>query len=180
MPIRLVVADDHPLALEALEDLLQRAPDFEVLVRCQSGQETLHAVGQHRPDVLILAIRMPGKGGLEMLREMRQEKLPTRVVLLTESLNEDEVLEAMLLGVGGVVLKEMASQQLVGCIRKVYAGDQWLERATVGRAVETMLRREVAARELAKGLTQRKIEIVPLAANGRRRKASTDKDQRLI
>jgi DNA-binding NarL/FixJ family response regulator len=157
MPIRLVIADDPPVVLEALQDLLQRVRDFQVLARCQSGEETLHAVRQHRPDVLILAIRMSGKGGLQVLREMRQEKLPTRVVFLTHSLNEDDVLEAMFLGVGGVVLREMTSQQLVGCLRKVYAGDQWLERDIVGRAVETMLRREVAAREHVKGLTQCKI-----------------------
>jgi DNA-binding NarL/FixJ family response regulator len=174
MPIRLVVADDHPLVIEALEDLLQRTTDFQVLARCQSGEETLHAVRQHRPDVLTLAMHMPSKGGLEVLRQMRREKLPTRVVLLMESLNEDEVLEAMLLGVGGIVLKEMTSQQLVGCILKVYAGDQWIERGIVGRAVETMLRREVAARQLAKGLRQREMEIVPLAANSLRHKASTD------
>jgi DNA-binding NarL/FixJ family response regulator len=180
MPIRLLVADDPPFARKALEDLLQRAPDFQVLARCQSGEETLHAVRQHRPDVLILAIHMPGKGGLQVLREMRQEKLPTQVVLLTESLHEDEVLEAMLLGVGGIVLREMTSQQLVGCIRKVYAGDQWLDRATVGRAVESMLRREVAACERARGLTQRKIEVISLAANSRRHQARANHDQELV
>jgi DNA-binding NarL/FixJ family response regulator len=180
MPIRLVIADDHPLALEALQDLLQQAPDFEVLTRCQSGEETLHAVRQHRPDVLVLAIRMPGKGGLEVLREMRREKLLTQAVLLTESLNEDEVLEAMLLGVRGMVPKEMTSQQLVGCIRKVYAGDQWLERGTVGRAVEILLRREIAARQRAKGPTQRKIELVPPTTDGLRRQASLDQEQGLV
>jgi DNA-binding NarL/FixJ family response regulator len=179
MPIRLVVADDPRFAREALEDLLQPAPDFQVLARCQSGEETLHAVRQHRPDVLILAIHMPGKGGLQVLREMRQEKPPTQVVLLTESLNEDEVLQAMLLGVGGIVLREMTSQQLVGCIRKVHAGDQWLDRGTVGRAVETMLRREVAAREHAKDLTQSKIEVVELAAKSHCHRARADHDQGL-
>ncbi len=152
MPIRLVLADDHLFILETLENLLQREPDFHIVARCQSGEETLHAVRQHRPDVLILDLGIPGKDGLEVLREMRQEKLLTRVVLLTAPLNNDELLEAMRLGVGGVVLKERTSQQLVGCIRKAYRGDQWLESCTVGGAVETLLRREVAARELTQGL----------------------------
>jgi DNA-binding NarL/FixJ family response regulator len=157
MPIRLVLADDYLCILQALENLLQREPDFHIVARCQSGEETLHAVRQHRPDILILDLRIPGKDGLEVLREMRREKLPTRVVLLTAPLHDDQLLEAMRLGVGGVVLKERASQQLVGCIRKVYAGDQWLERGTVGGAVETLLRREVAARELARGLRHKAI-----------------------
>jgi DNA-binding NarL/FixJ family response regulator len=157
MPIRLVLADGHLFIFEALENLLQREPDFHIMARCQSGEETLHALRQHRPDVLILDLRIPGKDGLEVLREMRQEELPTRVVLLTAPLNNDELLEAMFLGVGGVVRKERTSQQLVGCIRKVYAGDQWLESCTVGGAVETLLRREVAARELARGLDNKAI-----------------------
>jgi DNA-binding NarL/FixJ family response regulator len=151
MPIRLVLADDHLLILEALEILLQREPDFHIVARCQNGEETLHAVRQHRPDVLILELHIPGKSGLEVLREMSQDKLPTRVVLLATPLHDNELLEALLLGVGGVVLTERASQQLVGCIRKVYAGDQWLDSSTVGGAVETLLRREVAARELSWG-----------------------------
>lgn len=179
MPIRLVVAesDDPPLVLEVLEDLLQEAPDFEVVARCQRGEETLHAVDQHRPDVVILAIRMPGMGGLEVLRELRQAQLPTRVVLLTESLHDDDLLEAILLGVGGVVLNNMPLPELATCIRKVYTGDDWLERGTVGRAVETLLRREVDAREQGQGLTPREIEVVPLAATSLPHQASADQDQ---
>jgi len=97
MPIRLVVAesDDPPLVLEALEDLLQEAPEFEVVARCPRGEEILHAVRQHTPDVVILALRMPGMGGLEVLRELRQAQLPTRVVLLTASLHDDDLPEAL-------------------------------------------------------------------------------------
>ncbi len=152
MPIRLVFADDHLGIREALAQLLRRDPDLHIVARCQSGDETLHAVRQHRPDILILDPRISGKNGLEVLRAMRQEKLPTRVVLLTAPLYGDELLEAMLLGVGGVVLKEQASQQLLGCLRKVYAGNQWLDTGTVGGAVEALLRREVAACERALGL----------------------------
>jgi DNA-binding NarL/FixJ family response regulator len=164
MAIRLVLATDYLCVREALEALLQQEPDIHILAHGQSGEEILHTMRQHRPDVLILAIGMPGKGGLEVLREMRQAQLPGQVVLLAESLNDDDVLEAMLLEVEGMVLNEVTSPQLVGCIRKVYAGDHWLERGTVGRAVETMLRREAAARERAKGLTPREIEVLSRVA----------------
>jgi DNA-binding NarL/FixJ family response regulator len=152
MPIHLVLAADPLFLLEPLENLLQREPDFHVVARCQSAEETLHAIRQHRPDVLILDRRIPGMDDLEVLREMRKEKLPTRVVLLIAPLSADELLEAVLLGVGGVVRKERTLQQLVGCIRKVYAGDQWLDSCTVGCAVEKLLRRELAAYELSRGL----------------------------
>jgi DNA-binding NarL/FixJ family response regulator len=81
-PIRLVLANDHPLILAGLEQLLSLEQSFTILARRVTGEETLKAVRQHRPDVLVLDIRMPGKNGLMVLRELRQEDLPTRVVIL--------------------------------------------------------------------------------------------------
>jgi len=175
MSIRLVLADDHPLILDALESRFRLEHDFQVLACCANGEETLQALRHHRPDVLILDIRMPGKDGLAVLRELQQEKLPTRVVLLTAAVDEDAVLEAIRLGVGGVVLKEMAPRLLVECVRKVHAGQQWLERRSVGRALDKLLRREAGAHELAGALTRREIEIVRMVATGLRNKEIAEK-----
>lgn len=175
MAISLVLADDHPIVLDGLENLFHQEPDFKVLARCVNGEETLQAVRTHRPDVLILDIRMPRMDGLAVLRGVKKEKLPTRVVLLTVALDEDDVLEAVRLGVSGVVLKEMAPQLLVQCVRKVHAGGQWLERHSFGRALETMLRREAAGRQIAGILTPREIEIMRMVAGGLRNKEIAEK-----
>jgi DNA-binding NarL/FixJ family response regulator len=170
MPIRLVLADDHPLLLDGLRNFFHQPDEFQVLACCRDGEEALHAVRQHQPDVLILDINMPKKDGLAVLQEMRHEQLPTRVVILTAFLDEEEVVQAMRLGVGGVVLKDMASQLLLQCVRKVHAGDLWLEKHSVGRALGKMLRREAGTRELTRILTPREIEIVRLAVSGLRNK----------
>jgi DNA-binding NarL/FixJ family response regulator len=170
MSIRIVLADDHPPILQGLTLLLRQEPDLEVLTGCRDGEETLQAVRLFQPDILILDILMPGKDGLAVLRELRQLEISTRVILLTAAIDEDNLLEAMRLGVGGVVLKEMAVPLLIQCVRKVYAGDQWLERHSIGRAMEKMLRREAGTREVAKLLTPRELEIVRLAASGLRNK----------
>ena len=122
MAIRLVLADDHPLVLDGLESLFRLEEDIQAVARCRDGEETLGAVREHRPDILILDIRMPKLDGLDLIRAMRRERLPTRVVILTAALDEEEVLEAIRLGVKGVVLKEMAPRLLVQCVRKVHAG----------------------------------------------------------
>jgi DNA-binding NarL/FixJ family response regulator len=170
MSIRIVLADDHPPILQGLTLLLHQEPDLEVLAGCRDSEETLQAIRQFQPDILILDILMPGKDGLAVLRELRQLEISTRVILLTAAIDEDNLLEAMRLGVGGVVLKEMAVPLLIQCVRKVYAGDQWLERHSIGRAMEKMLRREAGTREVAKLLTPRELEIVRLAASGLRNK----------
>jgi DNA-binding NarL/FixJ family response regulator len=168
MPISLVLADDHPLVLDGLEQLCRLESDFALLARCEDGETALRAVRAHRPDVLVLDIRMPGKNGLAVLRELSHEKLPTRVVLLTANLGEDDVLEAMRLGVRGVVLKEMAPQLLVRCIRTVHQGGQWIEKRSFGKALDRMLRREAGAREVAAKLTPREVEVVCKVGLGQR------------
>src|SRR6187402_167763 len=109
MAIRLVLADDHPLILDALAGLLRSADGFEVVAACASGAEAVKAVRQHRPDILILDLRMPDQDGLDVLRTLAGESLPTRTILLTARIEESEMLEALRLGVCGVLLKEMAS-----------------------------------------------------------------------
>ena len=170
MPITLVLADDHPLILDGIENLFQLEKDFKLVARCVDGEEALRAVRVHRPDVLVLDIRMPVRDGLSVLREMKKEKLPTRAVLLTAALDEDELAEAVRLGVRGLVLKELAPKLLVQCIRQVHAGELWLEKRSVAGALEKLLRREAGKQEVARVLTPREVEIVHQVAAGLRNK----------
>ena len=160
MPISLVLADDHPIVLDGLESLFGHEPDLKVLARCQNAEDTLRAVREHQPDVLILDLNMRGPGGLAVLREITTDHLSTRVVLLTDTLDEEELIEAVRLGVSGVVLKEMAPRLFVECVRKVYAGERWVEKRSFGQALETLLRREAGLREITGALTSREIELV--------------------
>jgi DNA-binding NarL/FixJ family response regulator len=164
--VRLVLADDHPIVLDGLVQLFACEPDFQVLARCTTGEDVLAAVRDLAPDVLILDVRMPGMDGLAVLRQMKQEGLPTQVVLLTAALDEEEVLEAIRLGVRGVVLKEMAPRLLVQCVRKVHGGGQWLETRSVARALGRVLHREATMRQLAQALTPREVEVVRRVITG--------------
>jgi len=174
MPIGIVLADDHPVVLTGLETLLHQIRDLKVLASCRNGEEALRAVHKHRPDVLVLDIRMPGKNGLDVLRELKGQKLPTRVVVLTAALEDDDVLEAVRLGVSGVVLKEMAPELLVQCIRKVAAGERWLEKRSFHSALEKLLRREAGAQAI-RVLTPREIEVVRMVVTGLRNKEIAEK-----
>ena len=168
MPITLVLADDHPLILDGLESLLKVEQDFSVLARCSAGEETLEAVRQHQPDILVLDLRMPGMDGFQVLRSLKTTKIATRAVLLTAALDEEALVEVISLGVRGVVLKEMAPQLLVRCIRTVHAGGQWLERQATTRALETLVRREAGLRHASSILTPRELAIVRAIATGSR------------
>src|SRR6187401_1633818 len=103
MSLKILLADDHPLVLDGLENLFRTEEGFEVVARCVNGRETLAAARRHAPDVLILDLRMQEMGGLEVLRRLNEERIAVRTVVLTAGMREREMLEAVRLGVLGVV-----------------------------------------------------------------------------
>lgn len=175
MTISIVIADDHPIVLDGLEQLFKGETDILIKGRARDGLETLNVVRASGPDVLVLDIRMPRMDGLAVVRAMRDENLPTRVVLLTVALEEDQLLEAVRLGVGGIILKEMAPSLLLDAVRRVHAGGQFLEGEVVGRALRRVVQREAAARDAGRLLTARELEIVRMVAAGLRNRAIAEK-----
>ena len=106
MTIRLVLADDHPLVLQALDGLFATEDDMEVVALCRDGESALEAVRRLSPDVLLLDLSMPKRDGITVLRSLQAEGLSTQVVVFTGNMDERRALECMRLGVSGIVLKE--------------------------------------------------------------------------
>jgi len=167
---RLLLADDHRIILDGLEQLFRREGEFEIVETCTNGEDALRAVRQHLPDIIVLDIEMPKKDGLSVLREIHDEKLKTKVVLLTASLDDANVLLAMELGVWGLILKESASVSLVDAVRRVARGDRSLDPSLVNRAVERMSRKSHALKEVQQLLSPRETEVVKMVAIGHRNK----------
>ena len=138
MAIRLVLVDDHPIVLQGLEQLFERHEDFEVVSCCPDGATALVAVEKYQPDVLVMDLRMPGLSGLDVLRSLSASQSRCRSVLLTAIVRDSEVMEAIRLGVRGIVLKESSPDVLIDCVRRVHRGEQWIERETVTRALQNV------------------------------------------
>ena len=175
MAIRVVIVDDHPIVLQGLQQLFERQADFEVVSCCPDGTSGLNAVGTYQPDVLVMDLRMPGLSGIDVLRELSVNRSACRSVLLTAIVRDEEVMEAVKLGVWGIVLKESSPDVLVDCVRRVHRGEQWIDRQTVTRAFQRVVDREAAEREAGGTLTPREIEIVRLVAQGLRNRAIAER-----
>ena len=170
MTIRIVLADDHPIILDGLEQLFGRQSDFEVVAAVTDGQKALEEVRKLKPDVLVLDVQMPGRDGLSVLRELQKEGSRTRVVLLTATLDDEGVLEAIELGAWGLVLKEAASISLLEALRKVARGHRSLDPQLVSRAAENAMARRENRRELERLLSPRETDVVRMVASGLRNK----------
>jgi DNA-binding NarL/FixJ family response regulator len=183
--IRIVVADDHPIFRDGLCKLLALEEDFDVVAQASDGRQVLEVLQQHEPDVLLLDLKMPGLDGLATLQRLQASKNRTRVIVLTASDDKNEFVQAMKLGTSGIVLKQTATELLIKSIRKVHAGEIWLDSHTTAAVIRQFVAAEEPpvpiptaqpTRERERSpLSQREREIVALVAQGFKNKEMAEK-----
>ncbi|WP_439663562.1 response regulator [Lentzea sp. HUAS TT2] len=122
--IRVVLAEDQAMVRGAFAQLLDLQPDVTVVATAGDGDEALAAVAEHRPDVLLTDIEMPGRTGLDVARELNERGDPTRVLIITTFARSGYLRRAMDAGVAGYVLKDAPIADLVSALRRVHAGER--------------------------------------------------------
>jgi two-component system, NarL family, nitrate/nitrite response regulator NarL len=168
-PIRILIADDHPLFRDGLRRLLQAEPGFEVVGEASDGDILVDLARKTRPDILLLDLSMPRQDGMEVLRELSLSKIPVRTLLLTASIEKAQIVQALKLGAYGVIMKEATTQRLFDSIQCVMAGQYWIGRESVSdlvRALRSIAPTENGVRGKDYGLTTRELEIVTLVVAG--------------
>ena len=120
--IRVVLADDHTIVREGLKQLLKEAGDLTAIAEAQNGAEVMKCVRECDFDVLLLDMSMPGKSGIELIKQIRSEKPKLRILVLSMHAEEQYAVRALRAGASGYITKESASTQLVAAIRKVAGG----------------------------------------------------------
>ena len=127
--IRIVVADDHTIVREGLKQVLSAAADLTIVGEAQNGQEVLQRVREENFDVLLLDMSMPGKSGIELIKQVRAEKPRLRIMVLSMHQEPQYAVRAIKAGASGYLTKESASAQLVSAIRKVAGGGAFITEA---------------------------------------------------
>ncbi len=168
--INIVISDDHALFREGLRKLLEAEPGMHIVGEAVDGEETVTVVRQLKPHVLLLDLSLPKLSGLEVLAELSKLELQTRTIMLTAAIEREQVIEALQLGVRGIVLKHSALQLLLKSIRCVNEGQYWVGQEGVSDLIHA-LRRMKPARGVSEaprnfGLSSREMEVIALIVAG--------------
>ncbi len=163
--IRIVVADDHTIVREGLKQLLTAAGDLEVVAEAQNGHEVIERVRALEFDVLLLDMSMPGKSGIELIKQVHGEKPKLRILVLSMHEEHQYAVRAIRAGAAGYLTKEGASSQLVQAIRKVAGGGAYISSAVAEQLA-------LGAMPDAKGpphasLSDREFQIFRMIAEGK-------------
>ncbi|MBI1895296.1 MAG: response regulator transcription factor [Acidobacteria bacterium] len=178
--IRVVLADDHPIVRDGLRKLLSLEDDIEIVGEAADGREVLQIVQDTEPDVVILDLRMPNLDGLSALQALQQMNKRAKVIVLTASEDKNEFVQAMKLGCSGIVLKQTAPELIVKSIRKVHAGEIWLDSHTTAAVMRQFAGPGESLGSGGRGrerspLSAREREIVGLVAQGYKNKEMAEK-----
>jgi two-component system, NarL family, response regulator DevR len=166
--IRLLLVDDHEVVRVGLRALLSRQPDFEVIDEAASGQEAVRKALLHRPEVVIMDVRLNGMSGIEACREITQSSPDIKVIMLTSYGDDDTLFEAIAAGASGYVLKQIGSNDLIKSIETVGRGDSTLDPATTSRVFARMREQARKKEESAfSDLTEQELRVLAYLAEGR-------------
>ena len=163
--IRIALAEDHNLVREGLKALLKNEPAFELVGEASDGLQAVEIVEKHKPDILLLDLRIPRLHGIEVLRQIRDQH-KTRVVVVSMHSDEPYVVEALKNGVSGYVLKDCPPSELIHAIRTAASGGQYLCESLRQKAISATLKRLVPGVQ-GPQLTKREVLVLELAAEGK-------------
>jgi DNA-binding NarL/FixJ family response regulator len=173
--LRLVLVDDHEVVRVGLRTLLSRHPEFDVVDEAATGQEAVRKALMHRPDIVIMDVRLSGMSGIEACREIVQASPSIKVIMLTSYGDDDTLFESIAAGASGYVLKQIGSDELIRSIDNVGKGESSLDPTTTSRVFARM--REMARRREESAfsqLTEQELRVLAHLAEGRTNREIAD------
>ena len=164
--IRILLADDHAVLRAGLRALLNAEGDMEVVGEAANGREAVERAEELRPDVIVMDLSMPGMGGIDATKQIREKGLHARVLVLTVHAEQQYLLPVLQAGGAGYVLKQAADTELIQAIRTVHRGEAFLYPTAASMLLDDYRRRVSATEDQFDGLSEREREVLKFTAEG--------------
>ncbi|MBI5028983.1 MAG: response regulator transcription factor [Chloroflexi bacterium] len=164
--IRVVIVDDHPIVRAGMRAVLNAAGDITVAGEGITGKDALHLVAWHHPDVLALDVNLPDMSGIDVTRQLRDQHTSTAILILTVHNDAQTIFGLLESGAAGYVLKDDALETLVGAVRAVARGENWLSPGIARQVMQRALNSSVPSEPSPLPITQRECEVLCLLAQG--------------
>jgi DNA-binding NarL/FixJ family response regulator len=168
-PIRIVLADDHPVVRIGVRNMLAEIDGFEVVGEAADGDEAITQTLDLQPDILLLDVQMPRLPGLEAMRAIMSGSPTVKILLLTSTITTQQIIEALQIGARGIVLKDALGGHLQTAIRTVMGGDYWIGGKRVVNlvsALHDLMAQAAVPAHKTYGLTPRELEVVGAIVEG--------------
>ena len=164
--ISILITDDHALVRQGIRDFLELQPDLSVVGEANSGEEGVRLVGELAPDVVLMDLVMPGIGGVEATRLVKQASPRSQIIVLTSYHEDEYIFPALRAGATSYVLKDIGPDELADAIRKAARGESVLHPRVAARVVQEMRGDKRDTRNLFHELSERELEVLRLIAAG--------------
>jgi NarL family two-component system response regulator LiaR len=165
-PISIILVDDHEVVRRGVRTYLNTIPEFDVIGECSSGEEALHMVAEHIPDIVLMDLIMPGMDGIETTRQIKKISPRTQVVVLTSYHEDAHIFPALKAGAISYILKDMKMDKLVDALNKAVQGEVTLHPRVAARVLQNIRGDGGEDQQLFTELTERELDVLKLIANG--------------
>ena len=162
----LMIVDDHPLLRKGLRQLIELEDDLELIAEASNGQDALDLVAENEPDLIVLDLNMQGMDGIETLKAMREKGVASRIVMLTVSDHDEDVVSAITNGADGFLLKDMEPEEIIAKIKQAALGKMVISDRLAEVLASALRRPEKKVNNAIESLTARELEILKLIAKG--------------
>jgi two-component system NarL family response regulator len=168
--ISVIIADDHALFRRGLTMVLESEADIEVVAEANDGHEVVELAEKYMPDLVLMDVRMPGRGGIDACQAIKDAVPHTKILMLTISDEEEDLYDAIKAGASGYLLKEISIEEVAGSIRSVHAGQSLISPSMASKLLTefaNMARKDEEKQQMpTPRLTEREMEVLTLVAQG--------------
>ncbi len=168
-PIRVIIADDHPVVRIGVRNVLAAHGHFSVIAESENGEQAVQQCIDFHPDVLLLDVQMPNSSSIDTLRKVANGAPDTRILLLTGSIQAEQLAEAFNAGSRGIVLKSALTEQIATALHAVMEGYYWAEGRRIDHLAGVLAELKLQVRQESNerfNLTRRELEVVGLIVKG--------------